>query len=66
MNGNDVFDMIAALRGGVPDRCDFCGEAYTEDRRPTPDEGGEWACTDCWKKWDAEAAIRTPPPATRG
>jgi len=54
MEPNDVFNMIVELRGGVPERCDFCGERYTDSRRPTPDEGGEWACTVCWERWEKQ------------
>lgn len=61
MNRNEaVFNLIVELRGGIPERCDFCGEPYTEARRPTPDESGEWACTECWERWEREEAIRAP------
>jgi len=45
-------DLIVALRGGVPDVCDFCGEATDPDDLH-PEEGGEWACTECIRAWDA-------------
>jgi formylmethanofuran dehydrogenase subunit E len=41
-----IRDLIAALRGGTPKTCDWCGE-------PTPEEdlipvsGGEWCCLKC-------------------
>lgn len=46
-----TFDLIVALRGGVPERCDFCGQPYDAKRHPEPEEAGEWACTECVKRW---------------
>jgi hypothetical protein len=54
----NMLQMIAELRGNIPECCDFCGQPYNDQRHPTPDEGGEWACTECWKRWDAEDAMR--------
>lgn len=48
----NMIDVIAELRGGYPDKCDFCGQVYTAERTPVPDEAGEWACTECWDKWE--------------
>lgn len=47
-----VFDLIVHLRGGVPEKCDFCDQLYNETRRPIPEEAGLWACTVCWEKWE--------------
>lgn len=47
-----ALDVIAALRGGIPDCCDFCGKKYTDERYPVPEEAGEWACIECWDKWE--------------
>ncbi len=55
---NWVAETIMALRGGPPEKCDFCGQPYTEERYPTPDEGGEWACNECWERWEKEDAER--------
>lgn len=49
-----TFALIVALRGGLPEKCDFCDQPYTEQRQPVPEEGGEWACTECLAKWTAE------------
>lgn len=48
-----AFDLIVALRGGMlPERCDFCDQPYIEKvRYPIPEEGGEWACSDCYVRW---------------
>ncbi len=54
----NMLQMIAELRGGIPECCDFCEKPYNDKRQPTPDEGGEWACTECWERWDAEDAMR--------
>ena len=40
---NTPLEMIIALRGGLPDRCDFCRQPYTEERYPVPEEAGDWA-----------------------
>lgn len=49
---NDAaFSLIAGLRGGVPDKCDFCEEPYNAQRWPIPEEAGEWACNECYKRW---------------
>jgi len=45
---------IVALRGGVPPDCDFCRQPFTDTRRPIPEEGGEWACTECYERWETK------------
>jgi len=35
-------DLIIALRGGLPNRCNFCDQP-TPPERLHPEEGGEWA-----------------------
>ena len=56
MTDNDeVRDLIADLRGGIPACCDFCGQA-TEQHDLHPEEGGEWACIECIRRWDAQEA----------
>ena len=42
-----LLQMVAELRGGIPERCDFCEEPFTEENYPTPEEGGLWACICC-------------------
>jgi len=49
---NPILELIVAMRGGIPDRCDFCDQPFTEANYPTPEEAGEWACIECVKKWD--------------
>lgn len=46
------WELIAALRGGVPARCDFCDGEYTAERYPVPEEAGLWACIECWNRWE--------------
>lgn len=49
----DARELIIALRGGVPAKCDFCcEECAPEDLHP--EEGGEWACIDCLTRWAKE------------
>jgi hypothetical protein len=50
----NLLQMIAELRGGIPVKCDFCNQPYSEQRHPVPEEAGEWACTECWKRWEKE------------
>lgn len=54
---NPTFDLIFALRGGAPSECDFCGQPYTEDRWPEPEEAGQWACSECVEQWKAQDEI---------
>lgn len=54
MSGDDeasFVNFIIALRGGYPANCDFCLQPFTKDRRPIPEEAGEWACTECVARW---------------
>lgn len=46
-----AFEFIVALRGGLPEHCDFCGQPYVDGRYPIPEEAGEWACSECWARW---------------
>jgi len=49
-----AFALIADLRGGWPEACDFCGQRYVEGLRwPIPEEAGEWACNECYARWEA-------------
>ncbi len=50
----NMINLIAELRGGMPERCDFCKKQFTEQNYPTPEEAGEWACIECVKKWDEQ------------
>lgn len=45
-----VWRMLIANRGGIPEKCDYCQQPYTETRRPMPEEGRSWSCTDCEKQ----------------
>jgi ribosomal protein L37AE/L43A len=49
----NTFDLLVQLRGGLPDKCDFCGQEYSAKRYPIPEEAGEWACSECVARWDA-------------
>ena len=49
-----IFNLIATMRGGIPECCDFCGSKFTEANYATPEEGGEWTCIQCADKWEAE------------
>lgn len=46
-----AFDLIVGLRGGLPEACDFCGQPFTKDRYPVPEEAGEWTCSECLARW---------------
>lgn len=50
----NMLQVIADLRGGIPEKCDFCEQPYNETRQPVPEEAGEWACTECLARWDKE------------
>lgn len=47
---NDARDLIVALRGGVPEQCDFCGSKPLPELLH-PEEAGMWACEDCLRRW---------------
>lgn len=56
MEMDNTRDLIIALRGGLPEKCDFCG-ADSDDL--DPEEGDMWACRECWDRFrreDREAA----------
>jgi hypothetical protein len=44
---------IAALRGGIPEKCSFC-KAETLPNQLEPEEAGDWACWTCLHKWAIE------------
>ena len=48
-----AFDWIVYLRGGLPEACDFCGQPFTQERYPVPEEAGEWTCAECLARWIA-------------
>ena len=49
-----ILEVIVELRGGVPERCDFCSKPFTEQNYATPKEAGDWACIECVMRWDKE------------
>jgi len=49
-----AFDWIVMIRGGLPEKCDFCLQVFTEERYPIPEEGGEWTCRECLTRWEAK------------
>lgn len=46
----DALAVIIALRGGVPSKCDFCGQERLEEQLH-PEEAGDWVCEECLKAW---------------
>jgi ribosomal protein L37AE/L43A len=46
-----AFNLIVGLRGGLPEKCDFCDQPFTERRYPVPEEAGEWTCSECVARW---------------
>ena len=52
----DARELIVSLRGGVPEKCDFCGQPRPEHELH-PEEGGEWACIHCIDKWKADGTL---------
>lgn len=44
-------EMIEAIRGGVPSKCDFCGREVSSEMLE-PEEGGEWVCWPCQFRWE--------------
>jgi hypothetical protein len=51
-----IVETIIAMRGGIPEKCDFCGRAFTDANYATPEEAGDWACIECVTRWDKEYA----------
>lgn len=49
-----LIEMIAELRGGLPENCDFCCKQFTKENYPTPEEAGQWACIECVKRWQKQ------------
>ena len=50
----NMLEMIAEMRGGIPDKCDFCEQPYTEERYPIPEEAQAWTCNECYARWEQE------------
>jgi ribosomal protein L37AE/L43A len=50
----NMLDMLIELRGGLPEKCDFCDQPYNDTRHPEPEEAGAWACTECVERWRKE------------
>jgi len=59
-----AFELIVGLRGGLPEKCDFCDQPFDYDalastvvsvreaaRYPVPEEAGEWTCSECVARW---------------
>lgn len=49
---NPFVEMIGHLRGGVPDRCDWCDKEIPKADM-IPVSGGEWVCPPCLNIHDA-------------
>jgi hypothetical protein len=43
-------ELIEALRGKPPTKCDYCHKE-TLPEHLEPEEGGEWACHECLRRW---------------
>jgi hypothetical protein len=43
----NIFDLLVSIRGGLPEKCDFCGLPYIDGRYPVPEEAGAWSCSEC-------------------
>lgn len=44
----NTLELLINLRGGLPERCDFCDQPYEDGVRwPVPEEGGAWSCNEC-------------------
>lgn len=54
----NMLEEIINLRGGLPEKCDFCQQTYNENRQPIPEEAGEWTCTECWDRWEKESQTK--------
>lgn len=46
-------ELIANLRGGIPDCCNFCGKT-TEAEKLHPEEAGMWVCEECLARWEKD------------
>lgn len=46
-------ELIVALRGGIPAKCDFC-EQETAPEKLHPEEAGDWVCETCLRRWEKE------------
>lgn len=49
----DVRQMLIDLRGGLPEKCDFCSKETKPDDLH-PEEAGAWACITCIERWGEE------------
>lgn len=54
-----VLEMLVALRGGAPEKCDFCGHVFKNDDQIIPEEAGAWACRGCLDRWEKEDANKS-------
>ena len=52
---NWVAETIMEMRGGVHEKCDYCGKPF-DKRGAIPDEGQTWSCWPCWDRWESENA----------
>ena len=43
----ECWAMLVGNRGGIPEKCDFCDQPYSETRHPVPEEGRAWSCSEC-------------------
>lgn len=46
-------ELVVALRGGVPPKCDFCLKE-TPQWKLHPEEAGDWVCEECLARWEKE------------
>jgi ribosomal protein L37AE/L43A len=50
---DDVRQLIIDLRGGIPEKCDFCHEDRPANEMH-PEEAGMWVCIHCMNRWEKQ------------
>lgn len=48
-------ELIANFRGGIPANCDFCNQPVKPEEA-VAEEAGQWACAECWERFEREDA----------
>lgn len=56
---DDTRQLIEDLRGGVPDRCSFCGQEAAPGELE-PEEAGCWICRSCLEKQEYNDVLSSP------
>lgn len=50
IDGLSARELIGSIRGELPTHCDFCKKP-TDPENLHPEEGGDWACSECLERW---------------